>query len=263
MSTVFKWKRKYVKGERLFWGYVYIKGHGIINSFDGIIEKKAIKEFRYRIRVKQTEHCFNMKTCKFGKIHKNQILIVNYTITDTYQQTFLISENGFCINPKIHDIEPISLSKPIMVQIIESSGAIVRETINDTSRAWGVIKYGTIVLIEDINLTLNSSSFNHVRLKLYHQPGYIHQYSVRLLGYADNATIQYYAGGEIETFIQSMITPRNCIICQEKSSNSTFVHGENGHSVCCLECGIKVLEKDARCPICRMYIEKIILNIFS
>lgn len=263
MSTIFRWKNRYVRGERLFWGYVHIEGYGILNSFEGIIEKKALQEFRYRIKIKEETECFNLITQKMVRLHKNQKLNVKYPLFDGWQETFLVCDNGACVNPRIHAIEKLEFSKPLMVQVIDTSGTVARETVDDRSRPWGIAKYGSILLIETIELCMDSQWKNHLRLKLYHQPGYIFKTAVRLLGHADVATTRYYNGGDMEIISSFISTPRNCIICQDKSMDATFVHGEIGHSVCCFSCALQAFEKDRRCPICRIETEKVILNICS
>lgn len=261
MSTVFKWKNRYVRGERLFWGYVYIEGHGILNSFQGIIEKKALQEFRYQVRIREESQCYNVVTQKMTRLHKNQRLTVRYPLFDGWQDTFLVCENGSCINPRIHAMEKMKCTKPLMVQIIDTSGAVVRETVEDNSRPWGIARFGAILLIETVELCMHSPWRNHLRLKLYHQPGYIYKSAVRLLGHADGATARYYNGGDIEIIGSAITTPRNCIICQDKCTDATFVHGDLGHTVCCFACALQAFEKDRRCPICRVDTERVILNI--
>ena len=47
-----------------------------------------------------------------------------------------------------------------------------------------------------------------------------------------------------------------CVICMDNPNNATFVHGDSGHTICCMDCA-KNLEK---CPLCRKPIEKVIKN---
>jgi len=49
-----------------------------------------------------------------------------------------------------------------------------------------------------------------------------------------------------------------CFICFQNSINCSYIHGDFAHSFCCFECSKKILSKT--CPICRLPIEKIVIN---
>jgi len=49
-----------------------------------------------------------------------------------------------------------------------------------------------------------------------------------------------------------------CIICMLAPADATFVHGETGHTVCCLSCAKRVKLQQGTCPTCRMPIESVI-----
>ncbi len=47
-----------------------------------------------------------------------------------------------------------------------------------------------------------------------------------------------------------------CIICMDNPKNATLVHGDCGHTICCMDCA-RTLKK---CPVCRKTIEKVLRN---
>lgn len=48
-----------------------------------------------------------------------------------------------------------------------------------------------------------------------------------------------------------------CIICYERERNVLFLHGNDGHFICCKECATG----QAECPVCRRDVEKLI-NVY-
>lgn len=51
-----------------------------------------------------------------------------------------------------------------------------------------------------------------------------------------------------------------CVICMDKPKNATLIHGDCGHTVCCLECAKSLYANRGSCPMCRRPIEKVIQN---
>eukprot|EP00746_Dinoflagellata_sp_MGD_P010305 gnl/MRDRNA2_/MRDRNA2_121228_c0_seq1.p1 gnl/MRDRNA2_/MRDRNA2_121228_c0~~gnl/MRDRNA2_/MRDRNA2_121228_c0_seq1.p1 ORF type:complete len:378 (+),score=93.77 gnl/MRDRNA2_/MRDRNA2_121228_c0_seq1:55-1134(+) len=51
-----------------------------------------------------------------------------------------------------------------------------------------------------------------------------------------------------------------CVICIDAVADATFVHGETGHTVCCLRCAKQVEELADTCPMCRQPFLMVIKN---
>uniref|UniRef100_A0A6C0K3F9 RING-type domain-containing protein n=1 Tax=viral metagenome TaxID=1070528 RepID=A0A6C0K3F9_9ZZZZ len=51
-----------------------------------------------------------------------------------------------------------------------------------------------------------------------------------------------------------------CVICAHKAVNCSFIHGDFAHSFCCYDCSQKIAATSTTCPICRLRVEKIVLN---
>jgi hypothetical protein len=147
-----------------------------------------------------------------------------------------------------------------MVQISSPSGTVVRETPEELSRAIGVIPNNAVILIDEKEFSYTYP--NQLKLKLYKTKYYIPRCSVKLLGYADTLTETCWLSPYIEYFPTTSYPVKRCIVCEEKYCDSTFIHGESGHSVCCYSCAKYIEGNDKRCPICRENISKVILNYF-
>jgi len=52
----------------------------------------------------------------------------------------------------------------------------------------------------------------------------------------------------------------NCSMCCDTKVNSSFIHGQTEHHVCCYACAKKIFNKHKRCPVCRKLIEKIVMT---
>lgn len=53
-------------------------------------------------------------------------------------------------------------------------------------------------------------------------------------------------------------TSQLCLMCCQRPKNASLIHGRLGHQVCCYPCAKKLWKKQARCPVCRRKVERII-----
>jgi E3 ubiquitin-protein ligase Mdm2 len=49
-----------------------------------------------------------------------------------------------------------------------------------------------------------------------------------------------------------------CMFCCTNPRNASLIHGQLGHQLCCYPCAKKLWKEQARCPVCRRKIEKIV-----
>lgn len=49
-----------------------------------------------------------------------------------------------------------------------------------------------------------------------------------------------------------------CLICMERVRNAALVHGEDMHSVTCLECATALVQAKGECPLCRRIVERVL-----
>ena len=63
-----------------------------------------------------------------------------------------------------------------------------------------------------------------------------------------------------KTPIEELLECELCLVCLDAKKQTTFVHGDTGHSCCCMECAklFEETETKAVCPLCRCSIERII-----
>lgn len=54
-----------------------------------------------------------------------------------------------------------------------------------------------------------------------------------------------------------------CIVCLDSPVNATLVHGESGHSCCCLDCATEIKSRGMPCPVCRAPVDLAIRNYTS
>ncbi len=54
---------------------------------------------------------------------------------------------------------------------------------------------------------------------------------------------------------------RTCVVCMANVRNAAFVHGEDSHVICCIECAAEIFKQGKSCPLCKRTIERV-LKIF-
>jgi hypothetical protein len=124
------------------------------------------------------------------------------------------------------------MKKPIGIMIINPHGVEYQDH-GKIKR----LKYGDMIQVK------KKGFMNDIQVFFYNE-GYIEYKDTTLIGY-------------IEKIVEKSEL-QNCHLCLGKDINSTFIHGNSGHSFCCYECAIKFTGQ--YCPICRLPIDQIILN---
>ena len=54
-----------------------------------------------------------------------------------------------------------------------------------------------------------------------------------------------------------------CVICMDRPTDATLVHGASAHVCCCLECANSLYARDQSCPMCRKPIESVLRLYFA
>lgn len=247
--------KKYVQAKRLPFGFISYKNQ-IINPFTSgklFIEKKAIEDFHFKVRFKVTCLVIQLPLLNIVRMQKNQKKIIIYKFVDNDYMVKYVSSDNLCFNSDM--VEKCPHENMFIVQIIQHGGTIVKQKSEKYSNNIGLIDFGTVVIVNDIELSfIDQLPF----CKLQGHDGFIYKNSVRLLGFADNYSI-YYHNPNINYFPISCFFDKKCIICEDNNCNSVFIHDNSGHSVTCYECAINVMKYKRCCPICRQIIDKIIL----
>jgi len=55
----------------------------------------------------------------------------------------------------------------------------------------------------------------------------------------------------------------SCIVCMDRSANATFIHGQTGHTACCLACALELQRRGETCPVCRLEFTAVIRNYMA
>eukprot|EP00658_Telonema_sp_P-2_P011884 TRINITY_DN14546_c0_g1_i8.p3 TRINITY_DN14546_c0_g1~~TRINITY_DN14546_c0_g1_i8.p3 ORF type:complete len:108 (-),score=23.99 TRINITY_DN14546_c0_g1_i8:361-684(-) len=62
-----------------------------------------------------------------------------------------------------------------------------------------------------------------------------------------------------EASVEDLLECELCLVCLGAQKQTTFVHGDTGHSCCCVECAELFKQQGCgTCPLCREHIEKVI-----
>lgn len=149
----------------------------------------------------------------------------------------------------------------LIARVINKDGLIVRQGIENYSPVIGIINYGTFVLVQEKDFTKIPMYENSKRLCLYEKKGWINfeTTNIEWIGIYNHSFICNTDIIPIDTsiFIKTETIPEKdlCIICFHNKINTVFVHGNDGHDICCKICSEKINDK---CPLCKQKIEKII-----
>jgi len=201
----------------------------------------------------------NIYTKKIKIIQPQQILEVLYY---NFECSLFLCKSGECLFNIPQYVEILPIKQAFFVQSLSPSGIVVRSDSEDCSPPLGIIPYYSTVLIKGKKFA--HSNYHQIRLELM-DGGFIPQNEVRLIGY-DTESQSQWKGCTMEIIPNYFCAPKNnspqCIICQEKTINSTFVHGNSGHSLCCYPCAQNIFnqKEDPQCPICRQNLDQVILN---
>ena len=66
-----------------------------------------------------------------------------------------------------------------------------------------------------------------------------------------------------ETSLASDVDELTCVICFERPTDATFVHGSTAHVCCCLSCAQSLFQQMQFCPMCRKPIESVLQLFFA
>lgn len=217
------------------------------------MKQKKLSNFYFIVRFNKRQEVIQLPFFNRVKMQKHQRKKIITQFVDHNKKLRYISVDFLCF--EADDVTRVKDTSIFKTRVVVTGGIIVKERPEKYSKNIGTIVHGTIVLIESIELSFTESvEF----AKLYKYNGYIYKNSLRLLGYADEKTIEGYQP-VVDPFPIFFHHEKKCIICLDRPCDAVFVHNETGHSVCCYTCAQGC---DTACPICRQKIEKILL-VFS
>ena len=65
----------------------------------------------------------------------------------------------------------------------------------------------------------------------------------------------------LESTTSSQVSSLLCEFCCLRPRNASLIHGLLAHQICCYPCAKRLWKKQARCPVCRRKVERIVKNI--
>jgi hypothetical protein len=186
------------------------------------------------------------------KENENVSFYIGY---DTYH--YMFNHVPFIITP---------IRNVMFGRVLNPDGVLIRKTKEIYSQVVGVLNVNARVYIKSKDFSSIPTSPNIARYELINNQGWI---NVHNNGVSHNVFVEGYVPSN-ENIHQLQMTiidfektcfmkeDDKCIVCANTKPQCVFVHGETGHSVCCLTCGQRLMEKKMKCPICRQPIEKLI-----
>jgi len=242
-----------IKGKRISPYFIYSEQYGYIKAFDELsmkpilIEQNAWDSFLFTIKIID-ENGAHVQC----DAHKNAPYL--YTIPYNSKCTIIAKKDNYYqlqgggwLNRFIYQIYPTKIKKKVFM----------------------MNKYfkPLLVIINNVNnstiLFPRKQTIEHLKYKTIHsifKKGFIdNRFAVKTIygyiPYEDVSIIGYFNLDDIRTLDSNYPI---CIICMLNPINTTTIHGDFSHSFCCYDCS-KMLHTKT-CPVCRLPIEKIILN---
>lgn len=259
METIFKVGRtkRYERGKRLPFGYVFLNKRNRICLEHICIEKKALEDFFYKVRVRFPIYTYNMKSQKIEIFPANKVFQIEYVQPIVNDHLICYCQNGAILSYNPQYVTKLPLRDVLMVQVMDHD-VILRESQEEYSKPLGIISRYSVVLVDEKEFSVSGHWFEQLRFRVYKTGGYIKKSMVRLLGYADDYTKTYWTL-HMETFPIAKIDMKMCILCEDQRCDCVLVHNTTGHVVCCNACAKKIQRK---CPVCREEITNIVQIFF-
>jgi E3 ubiquitin-protein ligase Mdm2 len=248
------------------------------------MEVKAIEDLYWSIIVSQ----------KYGIHVYSDTSLIDYVYSIPYQSKITIKNRLYVDGCYVYEIDPILPQDkkyyigvdlfhymynllPIMLKpirhvlfgrIINTDGVLVRKTKEIYSPVIGVLNINARIYIKNKDFSTIPTVQNIARYELINNKGWINVTN----GSVHNVYIEGYVpfDEKMEELQMTIIDFENtcfikedkdydkCIVCLNQKPDCVFIHGNTGHSICCVHCGNNIMKKKMKCPMCRQKIEKLI-----
>lgn len=250
--TVYKimGRNRFVRAKRLPSGHIVYKNKIIDPRHQTFVEKEALSKFSFIVRFNEAQEVIQLPFFNRVKMQPRQKKKIITQFVDHRQELWYISSDLLCF--EANRVTRVTDKRIFMARIVVSGGVLVKERPEKLSRNIGTIRADATILIESVELSF-TECLEFVRL--YKDRGYIYKNTVRLLGYADDKTIERYEP-VLDPFPIFFHHEKKCIICLDRPCDAVFVHNDTGHNVCCYTCARGC---GSTCPVCRQRIEKTLL----
>lgn len=273
-------------GKRVDEWNIWMQELGVISCFDNISNLFTVKEM-----MSMTDAQFMMQvmdpkgwvaqtqTFGMGGTWNNFLVPCGSTVSihfryydiESGEQKYFISyqgETGWVAVSSDQKVTP--LSRPLLYRVIQREGCVVRETKELCSRILGVLPCNSLLVVVEKDFSDLPSNNHAPCLRLDDNKGWItySPFTVDLIGYATPSIRKrlHRQGMDSLTPCPTVLSKAHkrdspcCSICYENTIDAAFIHGETAHSVACLSCARKWFQTKNGCPVCRLGVEKVVMN---
>ena len=228
-----------------------------------VYSDKQLTEYVYTIPAKNKINIKNRSYLEGNYVYQIEPSIHEKDKTISYYVGYDLFHFMFCFKPMI--MTPIR--NILFGKITNPDGVLVRKTKELYSQVIGVLNLHSLIYIRNKDFSTIPTTQNIARYELINDKGWINVVNssinnVSIEGYIpSNENVRELQMTIIDFEKTCLIKPEEydkCIICTNVKPQCVFIHGDTGHSVCCLSCGQHIMTKKMKCPICRQTIEKLI-----
>lgn len=241
------------KAKRISPFYIFSEEYGYMKAFDEnlmqslIVEENAQKSFEFRIKIiyKNGGHVlmdnFDNSPYIYTLPLNSEIKIINKEY-DNYETSY-----GGWLNKYLYQKKPIK--KRITIFTFENNFKPFLVIISNKNNSY-------LIDNNDEKKILNYKSIHLIYKKGFVDDLFILESENGKIPYKDTTLIGYYNIDKI-----NHLNSNNCVLCTNNPINTSIIHGDFAHSFCCFDCSNKLFS--STCPICRLPIDKIVLNYLS
>jgi len=230
--------------------FIYSEQYGYIKAFDQMkmmplcVEESAFNDYLFKVKIIDKNGCHT--TFNPHPIFMYYYTLTCNTVTEILEKKDLyykLSDGGW--TTKTFDQVYPTQKKKVLFKFLIIKKPIVVIVSNLLGTVWKKDNE-TKFLTKGTFCEIVKKGFDGDTKVLYCADG-------GYIPYSDTSLIGYYALENNQTTLSN-----KCIICTKSSIDCSYIHGDFSHSFCCYECSKKILS--AHCPICRLPVEKVVLN---
>lgn len=245
-----------IRAKRVSPFFIYSEEYGYIKSFDDVLmkpillEKNSFDSFQFTIKIIE-RNGGHVQMSPEANAPYLYTLPVNAKVTIIRKEgNYYELQQGGWLNRFVGQLYPKKKNKkvfsilkkfrPIQVMIININHSAMIYPNHPDKKIW---EYRSIH-------TIFKKGFVNNHFVVGNHDGFFPYEDVVPIGYFDSHSIL----GKIESLRNQPI----CLLCTTNPINTVAIHGDFSHSFCCYNCSTFLNSKT--CPICRLPIEKIVMN---
>jgi hypothetical protein len=249
-----------IRARRISPLFIYSEELGYLKTFNEMIKRPHLLEeevknaFEFGIEICDKTGCHvslypdPRSVYAYTLSYKTRAVIVgkcgDYYQLQTGGYTTKFFQQNMPVRQKKRLFRFFPIKEPFNVIITHPEGTFCNSDLSSSSQQqqkW--IPTGKIVQV-------HRKGFVQDKMVFFCSDGWIAQEDVQPLG----------KGIVTASSLSSSVSSPLCLICTQKPVNCSFIHGDIAHSFCCYDCSQKIAASSTTCPICRLRVERIVLN---